>query len=56
MDGISDSMDETLSKLREMVTDREALCAVAHGVAKNQTRLSDCTTIVVKKAHFQKQT
>ena len=41
LDGISDSMDMNLSKLREMVTDREAWRAAVHGVTKSRTRLSD---------------
>ena len=41
LDGITDSMDVGLNELREMVMDREAWCAVIHGVSKSQTRLSD---------------
>ena len=41
LDGIIDSMGMGLGRLRELVMDREAWCAVIHGVAKSRTRLSD---------------
>ena len=51
LDGITDSMDVSLSELREMVMVREACGAVIHGVAKSRTRLSDWTELKVKWGH-----
>ena len=41
LDGITDSIEVNVSELRELVIDREALCAAIHGVTKSRTRLSD---------------
>ena len=41
LDGITDSMDMSLSKLQEIVKDREAWCVAIHGVTKDRTQLSD---------------
>ena len=48
-DGIIDSMDMSLSKLQEIVKDKDAWCDTVHGVARNQTRLREWTTITARR-------
>ena len=48
LNGVTDSKDMSLNKVRELVIDREAWCAWIHGVTKSQTRLSDWTELILK--------
>ena len=52
LDGITDSMDISLSELQELVMDRQAWCAAIHGVSKSWTRLSDWTELIHRTVAF----
>ena len=54
LDGITDSMDVSLSELRELVMDRESWHAGIHGVTKSQTRLSDSTELKLRDPQIQR--